>query len=139
GTVSTAEKAQLARTAGADHVINYVEEDFEESAKRLTGGRGVQVVYDSVGKTTFLKSLNVLAPRGMLVTFGQSSGGIPPFDPLLLSKGGSLFLTRPVLGHYIASREALLSRANETLSWVADGSLKIRIDSEFPLAAVADA
>lgn len=139
GTVSTPEKAQLARAAGADHVVNYVEEDFEEAVKRLTGGRGVQAVYDSVGKTTFGKSLKVLAPRGMLVTFGQSSGGIPPFDPLLLSKGGSLFLTRPVLGHYIASREALLARATETLGWVADGRLKVRIDSEFPLVAVADA
>ncbi|HYK09629.1 MAG TPA: quinone oxidoreductase [Gemmatimonadales bacterium] len=139
GTVSTAEKAQLARNAGADHVINYVEEDFEEAVKRLTGGRGLQVVYDSVGKTTFTKSLNVLAPRGMLVTFGQSSGGIPPFDPLLLGKGGSLFLTRPVLGHYIASRDALVARAKETLGWVANGLLKVRVDSEFPLAAVADA
>lgn len=139
GTVSTSEKAQLARGAGADHVINYVEEDFEAAVGRLTGGQGVQVVYDSVGKTTFAKSLNVLAPRGMLVTFGQSSGAIPPFDPLLLSQRGSLFLTRPVLGHYIATRDALLARANETLGWVADGRLKVRIDSEYPLAAVADA
>lgn len=139
GTVSTPEKAQLARGAGADHVINYVEEDFEVAVGRLTGGQGVQVVYDSVGKTTFAKSLNVLAPRGMLVTFGQSSGAIPPFDPLLLSQRGSLFLTRPVLGHYIATRDALLARADETLGWVADGRLKVRIDSEYPLAAVADA
>lgn len=139
GTVSTSEKAQLARGAGADHVINYVEEDFETGVRRLTGGQGVQVVYDSVGKTTFAKSLNVLAPRGMLVTFGQSSGAIPPFDPLLLSQRGSLFLTRPVLGHYIATRDALLARADETLGWIADGRLKVRIDSEYPLAAVADA
>lgn len=139
GTVSTAEKAELARNAGADHVINYVQDDFESAVRHLTGGRGVQVVYDSVGKTTFAKSLNVLSPRGMLVTFGQSSGVIPPVDPLLLSRGGSLFLTRPVLGHYIATREALLARANETLGWVADGRLKVRIDSEYPLAAVADA
>ena len=139
GTVSTLEKAQLARGAGADHVINYVEEDFESAVRRLTGGRGVQVVYDSVGKTTFAKSLNVLAPRGMLVTFGQSSGAIPPFDPLLLSQRGSLFLTRPVLGHYIATRDDLLGRANETLGWVANGRLKVRIDSEYPLGAVADA
>ncbi|HEY6785012.1 MAG TPA: quinone oxidoreductase [Gemmatimonadales bacterium] len=139
GTVSTPEKAQLARDAGADHVINYVEEDFEAAVRQLTGGRGVQVVYDSVGKTTFAKSLNVLAPRGMLVTFGQSSGAVPPFDPLLLSQRGSLFLTRPVLGHYIATRDELLARANETLGWVADGLLKVRIDSEYPLAAVADA
>ncbi|HKR54671.1 MAG TPA: quinone oxidoreductase, partial [Gemmatimonadales bacterium] len=93
GTVSTPEKAELARGAGADHVINYVVQDFESAVRQLTGGRGVQVVYDSVGKTTFAKSLNVLAPRGMLVTFGQSSGAIPPFDPLLLSQRGSLFLT----------------------------------------------
>lgn len=139
GTVSTPEKAQLARGAGADHVINYVEEDFEPAVRQLTGGRGVQVVYDSVGKTTFAKSLNVLAPRGMLVTFGQSSGAVPPFDPLLLSQRGSLFLTRPVLGHYIATRDELLARANETLGWVAGGRLKVRIDSEYPLAAVADA
>ncbi len=139
GTVSTPEKAQLARGAGADHVINYVEEDFEPAVRQLTGGRGVQVVYDSVGKTTFAKSLNVLAPRGMLVTFGQSSGAVPPFDPLLLSQRGSLFLTRPVLGHYIATRDELLARADETLGWVADGRLKVRIDSEYPLAAVADA
>jgi NADPH2:quinone reductase len=123
GTVSTAEKAQLARDAGADHVINYAEEDFEPAVKRLTNGRGVQVVYDSVGKTTFMRSLNALAPRGML----------------LLSQRGSLFLTRPVLGHYIGTREALLSRANETLGWVSGGRLKVRIDSEFPLTAVADA
>ena len=139
GTVSTPEKAELARGAGADHVINYVVQDFESAVRQLTGGRGVQVVYDSVGKTTFAKSLNVLAPRGMLVTFGQSSGAIPPFDPLLLSQRGSLFLTRPVLGHYIATRDDLLARANETLGWVADGRLKVRIDSEYPLAAVADA
>jgi NADPH2:quinone reductase len=139
GTVSTDEKAQLARDAGADHVVNYAEEDFEAAVKHLTGGRGAQVVYDSVGKTTFAKSLNVLAPRGMLVTFGQSSGPVPPFDPLLLSQRGSLFLTRPVLGHYIATREALLARANETLGWVAGGRVKVRIDSEFPLAAVAAA
>jgi NADPH2:quinone reductase len=139
GTVSTPEKAQLARGAGADHVINYVEEDFEPAVRRLTGGRGVQVVYDSVGKTTFLKSLNVLAPRGMLVTFGQSSGAVPPVDPLLLSQRGSLFLTRPVLWHYIATRDALLARANDTLAWVAEGRVKVRIDSEYPLAAVADA
>ena len=139
GTVSTAEKAQLARDAGADHVINYVDEDFEVVVKRLTNGRGVQVVYDSVGKATFMKSLNVLAPRGMLVTFGQSSGAVPPFDPLLLSQRGSLFLTRPVLGHYIATRDALLARAEETLRWVEDGRLRVRIDSEFPLAAAAEA
>lgn len=139
GTVSTPEKAALARDAGADHVINYLEEDFEPAVKRLTAGRGVQVVYDSVGQATFLKSLNVLSPRGMLVTFGQASGPVPPVDPLLLSQRGSLFLTRPTLVHYVASREALLSRAAETLGWVAGGRMKVRIDSVFPLTGVAEA
>jgi NADPH2:quinone reductase len=139
GTVSTSEKAALAREAGADHVINYLDDDFELAVKRHTAGRGVQVVYDSVGQATFMKSLNVLSPRGMLVTFGQSSGPVPPFDPLLLSQRGSLFLTRPTLAHYVSSREALLSRAAETLGWVAEGRMKVRIDSVFPLTGVADA
>lgn len=139
GTVSTSEKAALATEAGADHVINYRQEDFEAVVRRLTGGRGVQVVYDSVGQATFSKGLNVLAPRGMMVTFGQSSGPVPPVDPLSLSQRGSLFLTRPVLGHYVASRESLRSRAEETLGWVAGGRIKVRIDSVFPLADVASA
>jgi len=139
GTVSTAEKADLAREAGADHVINYQDEDFESAVKRVTGGRGIQVVYDSVGQATFSKSLNLLAPRGMMVTFGQSSGPVVPFDPLQLSQRGSLFLTRPTLAHYIATRDALLTRAREMLGWVADGRLNVRIDSTFPLAAAADA
>ncbi|HWZ28312.1 MAG TPA: quinone oxidoreductase [Gemmatimonadales bacterium] len=139
GTVSTSEKSALAREAGADHVINYLEEDFESAVKQITVGRGVQVVYDSVGQATFMKSLNVLSPRGMLVTFGQSSGPVPPIDPLILSQRGSLFLTRPTLWHYVASREALLARAAETLGWVAEGRMKVRIDSVFPLSGVADA
>jgi NADPH2:quinone reductase len=139
GTVSTSEKAALAREAGADHVINYLEEDFEQVVKRITAGRGVQVVYDSVGQATFMKSLNALSPRGMLVTFGQSSGPVPPIDPLLLSQRGSLFLTRPTLAHYVSSREALLARAAQTLGWVAEGRMKVRIDADFPLNTVADA
>ncbi|HTY06294.1 MAG TPA: quinone oxidoreductase [Gemmatimonadales bacterium] len=139
GTVSTEEKAVLAREAGADHVITYVDQDFESEARRLTAGRGVQVVYDSVGQATFLKSLNVLAPRGMMVSFGQSSGPVAPVDPLTLSQRGSLFLTRPILGHYIATREALLARAAEALGWMARGDVKVRIDSVLPLSAAADA
>lgn len=139
GTVSTGEKTRLVEDAGADHVINYLTEDFESVVKQVTGGRGVQVVYDSVGQATFGKSLNVLVPRGMLVTFGQSSGPVPAFEPLVLSQRGSLFLTRPILAHYIATRETLLARAAETLAWVASGSLKVRIDSTFPLADVAAA
>lgn len=139
GTVSTSEKARLVEEAGADHVINYLTEDFESVVKRLTGGRGVQVVYDSVGQATFGKSLNVLEPRGMLVTFGQSSGPVPLFDPLVLSQRGSLFLTRPILAHYIETRESLLARAREVLGWVGKGSMNVRIDSTFPLADVAAA
>lgn len=107
--------------------------------RRLTAGRGVQVVYDSVGQATFLKSLNLLAPRGMMVSFGQSSGPVAPVDPLTLSQRGSLFLTRPILGHYIATREALLERAAEVLGWMAEGEVKVRIDSVFPLSGAADA
>ncbi len=107
--------------------------------KRLTGGRGVQVVYDSVGKTTFDQSLNCLAPRGYMVLFGQASGPVPPMDPQILAQKGSLFLTRPTMGHYIATREELLARANELLQWVASGRLRVRIDRTFPLAQAADA
>jgi len=139
GTVSTAQKAVLAREAGADHVITYADQDFESEVRRLTAGRGVQVVYDSVGQATFLKSLNLLAPRGMMVSFGQSSGPVAPVDPLTLSQRGSLFLTRPILGHYIATREALLERAAEVLGWMAEGEVKVRIDSVFPLSGAADA
>jgi NADPH2:quinone reductase len=139
GTVGSEEKARLARDAGARRVVDYTKEDFLEASKELTGGRGVQVVYDSVGRTTFDKSLASLAPRGMLVTFGQSSGPVPPFDLLRLSQGGSLYLTRPTLGHYVATREDLLWRANEVLGWVRDGKLKVRIDREVPLADAAAA
>jgi NADPH2:quinone reductase len=138
GTVSTEEKARLAREAGAE-TIDYTKEDFAAVAKSRTGGRGVPVVYDSVGRTTFDKSLASLAPRGTLVTFGQSSGAIPPFDLLRLSQGGSLYLTRPTLGHYVATREELLWRAGEVLGWVGDGTLRVRIDREVPLADAASA
>jgi NADPH2:quinone reductase len=139
GTVSTPEKAALARAAGADDVILYTERDFEIEVKRLTGSTGVQVVYDSVGRTTFEQSLRCLAPRGMMVLYGQSSGPIGSFDPQVLNQRGSIFLTRPTLGHYTATREELLARANEVLGWVRDGTLRLRIEREFPLSQAAEA
>ena len=139
GTVSTEAKAALARAAGAHEVILYAEQDFEIETRRLTGGSGVDVVYDSVGQTTFAKSLGSLAPRGMLVLYGQSSGPVAPVDPQLLSQKGSLFLTRPTLGHYVASRTELVERASAVLGWVADGSLKVSISREFPLSAATEA
>ena len=139
GTVSTAEKAALAQKAGADEIIRYTEQDFAPEAKRLTGGRGVDVVYDSVGKTTFEKSLDALAPRGMLVLFGQSSGRVGPFDPQVLNGKGSLFLTRPSLYHYVRTRHELTARAVDVLSWVKRGELDVRIGATFPLARAADA
>jgi len=138
-TVSTPQKAELARNAGADHVILYDETDFEAEVKRITGGRGVDVVYDSVGKTTFDKSLNCLKPRGMMVLFGQSSGVVPPLDPGLLATRGSLYLTRPMLGHYTLDREELEWRASDVLGWVAEGKLKLRIERTYPLSSAADA
>ena len=139
GTVSTEAKAQLARAAGADEVILYTQQDFEAEVKRFTGGAGVRVVYDSVGKTTFDKSLNCLARRGMLVLCGQSSGPVPPLDPQVLNQKGSLYLTRPTLAHYTATRDELLARAGEVLGWVADGSLTVRIGREYPLVQAAEA
>jgi len=139
GTVSTDEKAKLARQAGADHVILYTKEDFEAEIKRLTDGSGLQVVYDSVGKDTYMKSLRVLAPRGMLALFGQSSGPVPPFDPALLAQGGSLFLTRPSLFHYTLTREELMWRAGDVFDWIRGGELKIRIHGTFPLREAAEA
>jgi NADPH:quinone reductase len=139
GTVSTEAKAAVARGAGSHEVILYTEQDFESETRRLTGGAGVNVVYDSVGQTTFSKSLGCLAPRGMLVLYGQSSGPVAPVDPQLLSQKGSLFLTRPTLGHYVASRAELLERASAVLGWVADGSLAVSIGREFRLAAAAEA
>jgi NADPH:quinone reductase len=139
GTVSTPEKAALAREAGADDVILYVEQDFEAEARRLTGGAGVQVVYDSVGRTTFERSLRCLAPRGTMVLYGQSSGPVGAFDPQVLNQRGSIFLTRPSLPHYVATRAELLERANEVLGWVRDGTLRLRIEREFPLSQAAEA
>jgi NADPH2:quinone reductase len=139
GTVSTEEKAQIAREAGADEAILYTQQDFEAEVKRLTAGRGVDVVYDSVAKTTFEKSLNSLRPRGMLALFGQSSGPVSPFDPNILNGKGSLFLTRPSLAHYLLTREELLWRAGDVLNWVASGKLKVRIDRTYPLAEAAAA
>ncbi|HKX19059.1 MAG TPA: quinone oxidoreductase [bacterium] len=139
GTVSTEAKAALARQAGADEVILYSRQDFEAETKRLTGGRGVQVVYDSVGKDTFDKSMNCLAPRGYLVLFGQSSGAVAPVDPQLLNQKGSLFLTRPTMRDYIATREDLTKRAGDVLGWVAAGRLKVRIDRTYRLTQAAEA
>jgi NADPH2:quinone reductase len=139
GTTSTEEKARLAREAGADEVILYTQQDFAAEAKRLTGGRGVQVIYDGVGKTTFDKGLDALAPRGMMVLFGASSGPPPPFDPSILNTKGSLYLTRPSLGHYIAAREELMQRASDVLGWIAEGKLRLSIGLELPLADAAEA
>jgi len=139
GTVSTAEKARLARDAGADEVIDYATQDFVAEVLRLTGGAKLQVVYDSVGATTYLGSIDCLAPRGMLALFGQSSGVVPPIDPLLFSRKGSLFMTRPTLGHYIATRDELAWRAGDVLGWVREGALSVRIDREVPLTQAADA
>ena len=139
GTVSSAEKAEVARDAGADEVILYTESDFEAEVRRLTDGRGVQAVYDSVGRNTFLKSLACLAPRGILVSFGQSSGPIEPIDPAILGRGGSLYLTRPSLFHYVADPQSLQHRAGEVLQWIADGSLRLRIELTLPLAEAVEA
>jgi NADPH:quinone reductase len=139
GTASTAEKEALARAAGADEVIRYTETDFAAEVKRLTAGAGVQVVYDSVGKTTFTAGLGVLAPRGMMVLFGQSSGVVEPLDPQVLNQRGSLFLTRPTLAHYVAARAELEQRSGDLFSWLRDGSLTVRIDRRFPLAQAAEA
>ena len=139
GTVSTEAKAGLARSAGADEVIRYTTQDFVRETKRLTGGAGVQVVYDSVGLTTFLRGFDVLAPRGMMVLCGQSSGPVGPFDPQLLALKGSLFLTRPSLFAYISSRAELLERAGEVLAWVRSRRLRLRIGGEFPLAEAGPA
>ena len=139
GTTSTPEKAKLAREAGADEVILYTQQDFVAEVKRLTGDAGVQVVYDSVGKTTFDGSLDCLVRRGMMVLFGQSSGAVPPVDPQLLNRKGSLFLTRPNLAHYVATPEELSGRAAELLGWIEAGWLRVHIDRTFPLDDAAAA
>jgi len=133
-TVSTDEKAALARGAGADEIILYTQADFELETKRITGGKGVDVVYDSVGKTTFEKGLNVLRPRGMMVLFGGSSGAVPPFDPIVLLQKGSIYLTRPTLVNYIATREELVARSSAVFAMITAGKLKLRIDHTYPLA-----
>jgi NADPH2:quinone reductase len=139
GTTSTPEKAKLAHEAGADEVILYTQQDFVAEVKRLTDGKGVRVVYDSVGKTTFDGSLDCLVSRGMMVLFGQSSGPVPPLDPQVLNRKGSLFLTRPTIAHYVATREELAARASELFVWIAEGWLKVHIDREFPLGDAAAA
>jgi NADPH:quinone reductase len=139
GTAGTPEKAQLARDAGADEVILYRDQDFGEETKRLTDGKGVHVIYDGVGKDTFDKDLEILRPRGYLVLFGGSSGAVPPFDLIKLSQKGSLFITRPTLAHYIATRQELEQRANDVLGWIASGKLKLRIEHTYPLSDAAQA
>lgn len=133
-TVSTEQKAKLARDAGADEIILYTQADFEAETERLMAGKGVDVIYDSVGKTTFEKGLNLLRPRGMMVLFGGSSGAVPPFDPIVLTQKGSLFLTRPSLGAYIATREELMARSSAVFGMIAAGKLKLRIEHRYPLA-----
>ncbi len=139
GTVSTQAKAELVKQHGADHVILYEEQDFVAETKKLTGGKGVDVVYDSVGKTTFAKSLDCLRPRGMMVTFGQSSGGVGEIDPLLLSQKGSLFLTRPSLGNYISDSAELKWRSSDLFGWIADGRLHVNVHKTYALADAAQA
>jgi NADPH2:quinone reductase len=139
GTVSSEEKGMLARQAGADEVILYTQVDFEAEVKRLTNNAGVDVVYDSVGKDTFDKGLNCLRRRGYMVLYGASSGPVPPIDPQVLNAKGSLYLTRPYIGHYTADRAELLERANDIFNWLAAGELRVRIDKTFPLADVAEA
>ena len=139
GTAGTEEKAALARAAGADEVILYTSQDFVAETKRITRGGGLDVVYDSVGRTTFLPGLELLRPRGMMVLFGQSSGPVAAIDPQILNQKGSLFLTRPTLGHYTATREELLARADDLFAWIAEGGLSVRIGAQYPLADVAEA
>jgi NADPH2:quinone reductase len=137
--VGSAEKAELARSAGAGEVIVGSEEDFSREVRSLTGERGVDVVYDSVGNDTFDRSLDSLRPRGMMVLYGQASGPVPPLDPQVLNRKGSLFLTRPTLGHYTGTREELLWRTGELFDWYRKGDLDVRIDTMFPLAQAGDA
>ena len=139
GTTSTGEKAALARGAGADEVVLYTQEDFQQAARRITGGDGVSVVYDSVGKTTFDKSLDSLRPRGYMVLFGGSSGPVAPIDPMILNAKGSLFLTRPTLGNYVSTRAELLGRADDLFAWAANGELTVRAEHDYALADAARA
>jgi NADPH2:quinone reductase len=139
GTVGTAAKAEIARGDGADETIEYTREDVVARVKALTNNRGVDVVYDSVGKTTFDASLDCLRPRGYMVLFGASSGAVPPFDPQILNRKGSLYLTRPTLGNYTATREEMVGRASDVLAWIKAGELKVRVAREYPLKDAADA
>jgi NADPH2:quinone reductase len=139
GTTSTGEKAALARAAGADEVVLYTKEDFQQAARRFTGGDGVSVVYDSVGKTTFDKSLDSLRPRGYMVLFGGASGPVAPIDPMILNAKGSLFLTRPTLGNYVSTRAELLGRAADLFAWAANGEIRVRAEHDYPLAEAARA
>jgi NADPH2:quinone reductase len=139
GTVSTDAKAALASSAGAEEVVIYTRQDFVSEVRRITGGRGVSVVYDSVGKTTFDGSLDCLAPRGMMVLFGQSSGPVPPFDPQVLNRKGSLYLTRPTIKHYLSGTDELLGRARELFQWIENGPLSVRIDRTYGLGDAAEA
>jgi NADPH:quinone reductase len=139
GTTSTEEKARVAKQAGADEVILYTQTNFEMEVKRLTNNKGVDVVYDSVGKDTFDKSLNCLRPRGMMALYGQSSGAVPPFDPQILNAKGSLFLTRPTLAHYTLTRTELMQRSDDLFDWIRTGKLSVAIAKTFPLAHVAEA
>ena len=139
GTAGTDDKARLARDAGADDVIVYTRESFTDEVRRITEGRGVDVIYDSVGRTTFLPGLDLLRPRGLMVLFGQSSGPVDPVDPQILARKGSLFLTRPTLAWYTATPEELRSRADDLFAWVAAGQLSVRIGAEFPLDSAGDA
>lgn len=138
-TVGTDEKAALAREAGADAVCVYSRDNFTDAARAFTGGRGVDVVYDGVGRATFEGSLASLRPRGLLASFGNASGPVPPMSPLVLSQKGSLFLTRPTLAHYVATPAELRARAADLFAWMADGSLRVRVGATYPLAATADA
>jgi len=138
-TAGTDEKVEIAKSRGADHAINYSKRDFVAETKQISGGKGVHAVYDGVGKTTFEGGLDVLRPRGYMVLFGGSSGAVPPFDPIKLSQKGSLFLTRPTLGHYIATREELERRASEVMGWVGSGKLKINIGHTYKLSEAAKA
>jgi NADPH:quinone reductase len=139
GTTGTEEKAAIAREAGADEVILYTEQDFVAETRRITGGKGVHAVFDSVGKETFDGGLDILRPRGYMVLFGQSSGAVPPLNPQVLNAKGSLFLTRPTLGHHVQDREELLQRAGDLFHWITGGELAVRIDRTFPLAEAAEA
>ena len=139
GTAGTDEKAAIAKSAGADEVIVYTKQDFAAEIKRITGGKGLDVVYDSVGVTTFLKGLDLLRPRGTMVLFGQSSGAVAPFDPSILNQKGSLFLARPSLAHHCLTRDELLWRANDVLGWIASGKLELRIEKTYKLAEAPQA